>query len=113
MRDLNGIACGMPGPGVTARHIAGVRRLASRVGFPIVIFGSRQSGFSCHTGLPFREDSDIDLGVVGGPAELLRLVDYLTSVGNKMPPGVEHSPMWIYTSVEEAVGRGHLVVLPR
>ncbi len=111
MRDLTGIALGIPGPGVTVRHIAGVRRIAGRLGFPIVIFGSRQTGFSAHTGLPYREESDIDLGIVGGPGELMRLVDYLSEAG-KYPPGVEHLPMAIINSVEEAVARGYFVVLP-
>lgn len=113
MRSLDGIVVGAPGPGISVRHIASVRRLASLTGVPIVIHGSRQSGFSVHTGLRWRETSDVDLGVVGGGDELLKVVNYLCTEGTRMPAGVEHVPMWLYKTVEEAVQKGALVVLPK
>lgn len=62
---------GVPGPGVTPAHIEAVKVMAAQVGSPILIHGSRQTGVSHRTGLPFKHDADLDLGVVGPPGHLV------------------------------------------
>ncbi len=61
---------GKPGPGLTKAHLEAIQRLADQTGERIVVFGSRQTGVSAHTGQPFTETSDIDIGVIGGPKNL-------------------------------------------
>lgn len=80
---------GVPGPGVTPAHIEAAKALAVRAGKPVVVHGSRQTGFSYHTGLPFSASSDLNLGVIG-------------AWDGRRP----------IASVEDAVGRGYLVAAP-
>lgn len=80
---------GVPGPGVTPAHLEAAKALAVRAGRPVVIYGSRQTGFSHHTGLPFSASSDLNLGVIG-------------AWDGRHP----------VASVEDAVGRGYLVASP-
>lgn len=116
MRDRSHIYQGIPGPGILLRHIARVRRLASRIGIPLVIFGSRQSGVSCHTGKPFRAESDVDLGFVGSAGAVTNALMRLGDVGEVEDwnvPNVEHYPMAIFRTPEEAVAKGYVVVFAR
>ena len=86
---------GVPGPGVTPAHIEAAKALAVRTGEAVVIHGSRQTGFSYHTGLPFSPSADLNLGVIGSPSDV---------------PWDGKSAR--ASSIEDAVGRGHLVVAP-
>ena len=89
---------GVPGPGVTPAHIEAIKALAIQTGSAIVIHGSRQTGFSHHTGKPFTPSADLNLGVIGSP-------DKIQSIQ-------WDGPKIAVASVEDAVGRGHLVVAP-
>ena len=100
---------GVPGPGVTPAHIEAVKALAERTGEAIVIHGSRQTGVSHHTGLPFSKDTDLDLGVVG-PASNIFNVD--RDMWDGRVPNVIHEPMLAVPTIEDAVGRGLMVVAP-
>jgi hypothetical protein len=100
---------GVPGPGVTPAHIEAVKALAARTGEAIVIHGSRQTGFSRRTGLPFAADTDLDLGVVG-PAE--KLLSFEPGMWDGVIPHARHEPMLAVSTIEDAVGRGHLVIAP-
>lgn len=97
-----------PGPGVTPFHIQGVQNLANQTGMIIFIHGSRQTGFSVHTGKPFEPDTDLDLGVVGSLKSLSEVVhgDW-ASIKN-----VSHAPMRVIKTVDEAMGKGFFVVFP-
>jgi RHS repeat-associated protein len=100
---------GTPGPGVTDAHLAGAQVLADETGAPIVIMGSRQTGFSYHTGLPYDPATDLDIGVVGEPGDF-----HNVSAGNwGGVPDCKDGPIALFPSVGEAVGRGHCVVLPQ
>lgn len=107
--DLGARVLGVPGPGVTPEHIAAVKALAERSGEAIVIHGSRQTGFSHHTGLPFASDTDLDLGVIGSPE---RILNVNRDMWDGKVPHARHMPMISIASIEDAVGRGHLVVAP-
>jgi len=100
---------GVPGPGVTPAHLEAVKALVARTGETIVIHGSRQTGFSHRTGLPFAPDTDLDLGVVGSPEKLLA---FSPSMWDGVIPHARHEPMLAVPTVEDAVGRGHLVIAP-
>ncbi|UPT73885.1 MAG: hypothetical protein M0D55_18900 [Elusimicrobiota bacterium] len=100
---------GIPGPGVTPAHIQAVKALAVQTGQAFVIHGSRQTGVSHRTGLPFKSDTDLDLGIIGRAESLLALDDRHWD-GRILH--VIHGPMIAVPSVEEAVGKGHLVVAP-
>jgi hypothetical protein len=100
---------GVPGPGVTPAHIEAVKALAARTGEAIVIHGSRQTGFSRRTGLPFAADTDLDLGVVGSAEKLLA---FEPEMWDGVIPHVRHEPMLAVPTIEDAVGRGHLVIAP-
>ncbi len=106
---LSGRVLGVPGPGVTPAHIEAVKALAVRSGEAIIVHGSRQTGVSHHTGLPFAPDTDLDLGVVGSPETILR---FDRDMWDGKVPHARHGPMITVPSVEDAVGRGHLVVAP-
>ena len=70
---LSGVrVLGIPGPGVTPAHIEAVKALALRTGEAIVIHGSRQTGFSHHTGKAFAPETDLDLGLIGSPEKIDR-----------------------------------------
>ncbi|MBI2386971.1 MAG: metallophosphoesterase [Elusimicrobia bacterium] len=86
---------GVPGPGVTPAHLEAAKALAVRTGEPVVIHGSRQTGFSHHNGLPFSPSAGLDLRVLGAPEGI---------------PWDGRSPR--ASTIEDAVGRGHLVVAP-
>lgn len=100
---------GVPGPGVTPAHVEAVKALAERTGQAWVIHGSRQTGVSHRTGRPFAADTDLDLGVIGSAEKLL---DVERDMWDGKIPHVRHGPMIAIPSIEEAVGRGHLVVAP-
>lgn len=100
---------GIPGPGVTPAHIEAVKALSARVATPIVIHGSRQTGFSHHTGLPFAPDTDLDLGLIGSPEKILAVE---RDMWDGKVPHARHGPMLTVATIEDAVGRGHLVVAP-
>lgn len=100
---------GVAGPGVTAAHAEAVQRLADESGVPWFIHGSRQTGVRHRGGGAFTAASDLDLGVVGGPEQVVE------RFGARWDgvPDAKHGPMWSVPTVEEAVGRGHLVFTPR
>lgn len=79
---------GTPGPGVTPAHIEAIKAVAAK-GQAVFVHGSRQTGVSYHTGLPFSADSDLNTGVIGAWDGRVRV-----------------------PSIEEAVGRGYLVAAP-
>ncbi len=100
---------GMPGPGVGMHHLEAAQRVATETGVPIVIFGSRQTGIRHSTGGPFRPTSDLDIGIVGPPESLVRVMHQ--GVEARIP-NVEHGPMGRFESIEEALRRGYVVVSP-
>lgn len=100
---------GMPGPGVSEAHVAAVQRLADSTGVTWLIHGSRQTGVSAHDGKPFRPDSDLDLGVVGGWDEMVAA----SHAPWDTVPDAEHLPMRLESSAETAAGKGLLVIAPR
>ncbi len=100
---------GVPGPGVTPAHIEAVKAFAERIGTPVVIHGSRQTGVSHHTGLPYASNTDLDLGLVGAPEKIL---DVERDMWDGRIPNAVHGPMLSVPTIEDAVGRGHLVVAP-
>jgi hypothetical protein len=81
-------------------------------GVQVVGLGSRQTGKQYRTGQRCRNDSDLDLGVVGGPRELALLTAKLRDQPDLMPD-VGHPPIRGYASAEEAVAEGLLVFSPR
>lgn len=99
---------GVPGPGVTLAHASAVQDLANRTGLTLFIHGSRQTGVRIHDGKSFTAESDLDLGIVGKP-EAIR--DAAAFPWERVPDA-RHGPMWNVPTVEEAVGRGHLVFTP-
>lgn len=100
---------GVPGPGVTPEHIAAVKAVAAAAGAPIIIHGSRQTGVSAHTGKAFAPDTDLDLGVVGQPEDILKVE---RDMWDGKVPHAAHMPMLTVPTIEDAVGRGHLVIAP-
>jgi hypothetical protein len=100
---------GTPGPGVTPAHADAVQRLADDTGLTLFIHGSRQTGVRIRDGSAFTAESDLDLGVVGSP----EAVRDAASIKWDGVPDAKHGPMWSEPTVEEAVGRGHLVFSPR
>lgn len=100
---------GLPGPGVTPAHVAAVQRLADETGHAWFVHGSRQTGVRHRDGSAFTQASDLDLGLIGPPEDLL--ADFSERWDGV--PDAEHGPMAVLPSAEEAVARGHLVVAPR
>jgi len=90
-------------------HLEAAQRVAAETGVPIVIFGSRQTGIRHSTGGPFRPTSDLDIGIVGPPESLVRVMHQ--GVEARIP-NVEHGPMGRFESIEEALRRGYVVVSP-
>jgi hypothetical protein len=80
-------------------------------GVKIVFLGSRQTGRQYGTRRKCREDSDLDLGVVGGPKELAVLT---MKMGGQpgLIPNVAHPPIKTYSSAEEAADQSLFVVTP-
>ncbi len=113
--DLKTEVLGKRGPGITDEMVAAAEKLARETGGTIVIFGSRQTGKSEVTGKPFRPDSDIDLGVVGGVAEFNVVLDHPVWKNFKKGDlaGVDHFPMRLFDTVPEALGQNYLVVRPK
>ena len=68
---------------------------AFTVGVTYVVHGSRQTGIRTSTGIPFAPQSDLDLGVVDGPSELVKVT---RNESWKNIPGVEHGQMPIEAS---------------
>lgn len=100
---------GIPGPGVMPEHIAAVKVMAAALGQPVLIHGSRQTGVSHRTGLPFAKDTDLDLGIIGPPEDILKVE---RDMWDGKVPHARHEPMFSVPTVEDAVGRGHLVIAP-
>lgn len=100
---------GVPGPGITPAHLEAVSAMALAAQTPIVIHGSRQTGFSHHTGLPFKPDTDLDLGVIGKAEDILKIEQ---DMWDGRVPHATHMPMLAVPTIEDAVGKGHLVVAP-
>ncbi len=100
---------GVPGPGVTPQQIEAVKALAEKTGKPWIIHGSRQTGVSVHTGLPYKPDADLDTGLVGAPDSILTVE---RDMWDGRVPRMAHAPMITVPTIEEAVGRGHIVVKP-
>lgn len=100
---------GVPGPGVTPAHLEAVKALVERAGTAVVIDGSRQTGLSRHTGLPFAADADLNLGVVAPASNLLKIDQDLW---DGRVPHARRPPTLSAATIEEAVGRGLLVVTP-
>ena len=101
---------GEVGPGVTRSHLAAVQQLANQTGQKIIILGSRQTGIRSSTGGPFTAASDLDLGVVGGADNMMALVRAEQAV--TAVPDVAHGVMALQPTVEAAVAKGWIVVLP-
>ncbi len=100
---------GVPGPGVTPAHIEAIKLVAEAADRPIIIHGSRQTGVKYRDKSPFRHDTDLDTGVVGAPQSIFSVDD---NMWDGKVPHMIHGPMMTVPSVEEAVGMGHLVVMP-
>lgn len=100
---------GVPGPGVTPAHIEAIKLVAAELNRPVVIHGSRQTGVRYRDKSPFRHDTDLDTGLIGPPETILS-VD--RDIWDGKVPHMNHGPMISVPSVEEAVGMGHLVVMP-
>ncbi|MDX6768960.1 MAG: metallophosphoesterase [Elusimicrobiota bacterium] len=98
---------GVPGPGVTPAHAAAVQDLADRTGLTLSVHGSRQTGTRARDGRPFTPESDLNLAVVGPEAAAAAAALRFDGV-----PDARRAPAAVPT-VEEAVGRGHLVFRPR
>ena len=76
----------------------------------MVIFGSRQTGIKHRNGQPFDSLSDLDIGVVGDPESLRRLIR--ADLENRVPD-VLHIPIWLFKSEAEALERGFVIIRPR
>lgn len=100
---------GAPGPGVTPAHAEAVQRLADETGRVWFVHGSRQTGVRFRDGMPFTAESDLDLGVVGSPEAAARLA----SARWDGVPDARHGPTGSLPTVEEALGKGHLIFKPR
>jgi hypothetical protein len=77
----------------------------------IVLFGSRQTGRQYKTRQFCKEYSDTDAGVVGGPKELAILALKMDQPDHAA--FMEHPPTKTFASVQEAMDRGFLVILPK
>jgi len=100
---------GLPGPGIAREHLEQAQRLANQTGVPIVLLGSRQTGANT-MGTPWSVVSDLDVGIIGGVGEYRRVMgleDELMKI-----PHVDHGPMALFPTIEEAVRRGYVVVSP-
>lgn len=103
------VVLGVPGPGVTPRHLEAVKALALETGRPWVVHGSRQTGVSYRTGQPYQKNTDLDTAIIGKAEDLL---DVERDMWDGRVPHMAHGPMMAIPTVEEAVGKGHLVVMP-
>jgi hypothetical protein len=72
----------------------------------IVLFGSRQTGLQFKSRNAFNPDSDMDFGAIGSPCELARL----SSGAWRNLPNVGHPPSKLFSSAQEAVSFGFLVI---
>lgn len=100
---------GVPGPGVTPQHIEALALVAEKLDQPIFVHGSRQTGTRFHDGTRFRPDTDLDTGLIGSPSSVLSVE---RDMWDGRVPHMAHAPMMVLPSVEQAVGMGHLVVMP-
>ena len=99
---------GNPGPGVFLEHLQELQLLANDTGVGVFIHGSRQTGFSVHTGKAFAVDADLDIGVIGEKKELVKLLR-----GNwQNIPNVVHAPMRLL-SLDKALQNNFVVILPQ
>lgn len=80
-------------------------------GVTAVFLGSRQTGHQYRTCRKYREGSDLDLGVVGGPKDLALLTVKMRNQPG-LVPNVEHPPIKTYSSVEQATEQGLYVIMP-
>lgn len=98
---------GNPGPGVFLEHLQELQLLANETGVGVFIHGSRQTGFSVHTGKAFAVDADLDIGVIGEKKDLAKLLR-----GHwQHIPNVVHAPMRL-SSLEKALQNNFVIVLP-
>ncbi len=102
---------GTPGPGITEEVIAAAQAAANQFRRPLIIFGSRQTGFSCRTGLPYRPNSDVDLAVTC-VEDILFFADDPLLPELAAIPFVDHCPMCIM-GAEEALQAGYFIVYPQ
>ena len=100
---------GKPGPGVEDKHITALGELADASGLTFFVMGSRQTGIKHRDGSAFTKDSDLDVGVIGDFTEMERAWE----TDWKSVPNMDHGPIYLRHSVEEAVGEGLLVIPPR
>jgi hypothetical protein len=85
---------------------------AEETGVPVVMFGSRQLGVQYRTGNPCGKNSDLDVGVIGGPRELGLLTMKLSQGGRRMP-NMEHPPTKAFASAQEVEDQGLYAIFPR
>jgi hypothetical protein len=81
-------------------------------GVQVVLLGSRQTGKQYRTGKRCQNDSDLDVGVVGGPRELALLTTKMSREPGLLS-NLQHPPIRAYASAEEATSQGLMVVSPR
>ena len=75
---------------------------------PIVIYGSRQTGWQFKSGNYSRKTSDIDYGIIGNPKDLAIFASSpwrdLSNTG--------HPPAVLFNSADDAVSQGFFVIYP-
>jgi len=107
---------GKPGPGVTEEMVDRLRSLVDQTGAPIVVFGSRQTGWSPENRRPFMPDSDYDIGVIGTE----NFDKFMThpafkngSYRSNDIPGLHHPPVRIFDTEHQALSDGFLIIRPK
>jgi hypothetical protein len=106
--QATGSVCGIPG--ISDDILLAASALAAKAGCPLVLFGSRQTGISEKDGRPFREESDVDLGVLN-PENLMNEFLVETLNVNRFHPKFEHGIAGLF-SPQEVMERGYLIVFP-
>ncbi len=106
---------GKPGPGISPESIAAIQKIVAETGVPVVIFGSRQTGWSPVKQRPFTAESDVDLGLIGEEREFDKLTNHPAfGDGTKIDiPGVKHFPMMFFDSEADALNAGYLIIRPK
>ena len=107
---------GKVGPGVEKDVLENLRRVVDETGVPIVIYGSRQTGWSEPKQRPFTKDSDYDIGVIGVENfdKLMNHPAFKSGEYKKNDiPGVHHPPAHLFDTEQEAVDKGYLVIRPK
>jgi len=101
---------GIPGPGIEARHLIELQRVADATGTPLVVFGPRQTGVKHRPGQPFNHDADLHIGVIGDTAAQRRVI--IADVGQRVP-NAAGIPQFKFPNEAAALEHGFLVVRPR